>query len=167
MEETRGEDALGWIAVDAGVIACVVSEAQVRPKAGCSIVDAAAITGVQAGELRVIEDVEGFCAELCGHFLMNRKMFEDAHIKVRGARTMQRVAARVPKGQTGRSIVGSGIKEERSIIVCLCFRTSDLGPANAGVQRPCKNQCLRRSLRRHCHQSSHSERSEDRRFGFR
>jgi len=71
--------------------------------AGGRIVAAAAIADVQPLPLRVIEHVEGFGAELYGSsFAVERKMLEQAHVKLGARGIRQGVPPAIAKCQSGR-----------------------------------------------------------------
>ena len=78
--------------------------------AGGCIVAGTTVADVQPLPLRVIEHVEGFGAELYGSsFAVERKMLEQAHVKL-GARGIgQDVPPAIAKGQSGRFGKGRGI----------------------------------------------------------
>ena len=57
----------------------------------------------------VIEDVEGFGAELDGHTLLDRKMLEQGHIEVGATRVAQDISAGIAEGQPVGDGKGTGL----------------------------------------------------------
>src|SRR5678816_3413118 len=54
---------------------------------------------VRQVELRVVEDVEGFGAELDLHAVVHREVLEEREVEVHAARSVQDVAAGVAEGE--------------------------------------------------------------------
>src|SRR5215470_9333092 len=59
--------------------------------------------GIVNAELRMVENVESFRAKFEHTRLTNRKVFQQAHIKVQPARVVQIVSTRISKRQAARS----------------------------------------------------------------
>src|SRR5580704_1057971 len=70
-------------------------------------------TAVDSGPLRVVKDVEELAPELESLGLAHGKALEQPHIEVGAARHVERVAARVPKREAGRLLVGAWVKQKR------------------------------------------------------
>src|SRR5438477_12925064 len=68
----------------------------------------------QVTELSVIEDVEGFSAELQSDALVNGKVLEQRHIEVSGVRIGQPISAHIAEGQPARFQENIGVVLERT-----------------------------------------------------
>src|SRR5271157_3948506 len=75
------------------------------------IVDAGA-ADTASGPLRVVEDVEGFGAELEACPFVDLKQFEQRHVKIGPARHIQEITPGISKGKPTRIGEGAGIEEQ-------------------------------------------------------
>src|SRR5438045_2204576 len=96
------------------VIRPSVTSRGVRKCVHCAIVRGRSASPANIAKLRVIEDIEGFSAELEDHAFMHREAFKERHIEVGLARVAKDISASVAEGQAAGSSKGGGVSEERS-----------------------------------------------------
>src|ERR1035441_5362643 len=71
------------------------------------------VIGIVDTELCVVKNIKGLCAELNVSGLPNLEVFQQRHVKIQPAWIVQKIAPRVPKGESARSHKLRRITDER------------------------------------------------------
>src|SRR5438552_8262576 len=92
---------------DASIVRCIGLQKTIGPQSIGEAADSAYAArrsgaAAQIAELGVIEDIEGFSAELQSDAFVNGKVLEQSHIEIGGVRISQPVSADIAEGQPTR-----------------------------------------------------------------
>src|ERR1700687_4461531 len=100
------QDARQWVRVN-------LKKARI-PENFIRVASSRSATTIHGSPLRVVEHVEGFCAELEGQAFLNCKVLEQRHIEVRAAGIAEYVSADISESESARGRKGIWVVEHLS-----------------------------------------------------